>query len=139
VQQVTGRAIRVNGKAAHVLVRGAVTGNISSVYTIGKEDPTSAESARALVIRSALCRSSAFLELPFAKAIWLPAPVSKITRAGSSAALPEIAWTGRDLNASQTAAVRSMMDDQLISLIHGGPGTGKTVQTYVSSNVTSAH
>jgi hypothetical protein len=130
MQQVSGRAMRVNGKAARVQVRGTVTGAITGVYTVGKEDPTSAENARAHVIRSALLRTSDFLGLPLAKAIWFPTPPVKGARQPASAAvkdLPAIASTGRPLNTSQEAAVRFMMNEEPVSLIHGGPGTGKTV------------
>lgn len=130
MQQVSGRAMGVNGKAARVQVRGTVTGAITGVYTVGKEDPTSAEDARAQVIRTSLLRTSAFLRLPLTKAIWLPMPSAKGARRVALAAaedLPPIASTGRPLNTSQETAVRSMMNNELISLIHGGPGTGKTV------------
>jgi hypothetical protein len=132
----------VNGKAARVQVRGTVTGAITGVYTVGKEDPTSAEDARAQVIRSTLLRTSAFLGLPLAKAIWLPTPPVKGARRAASAAaedLPPIASIGRPLNTSQEAAVRTMMNNELISLIHGGPGTGKTVGLILNSRSHITH
>jgi hypothetical protein len=131
-----GKATSVEGKAAHVQLRGmssiAGVGKISSVYTIGKEDPTNAEEARALIVRSALLKESGVLQTDMARTLWfpskkpLPLPGSG---SGTSSTTAVISWDKRRLNASQLKAVRAIMDNQRVSVIHGGPGTGKTVSS----------
>jgi hypothetical protein len=112
-------------------------GKITSVYTIGKEVPTSAESARALTVRSALLKKSDVLQTDFAKTLWLPSKRRSLSAksANTSHKSPAaILWDKRPLNPTQEQAVRAIMDDHLVSLIHGGPGTGKTVSGAATTN-----
>jgi hypothetical protein len=45
--------------------------------------------------------------------------------------ITKIKWDKkRPLNASQTKAVESILDTRRITVIHGGPGTGKTVRAH---------
>jgi hypothetical protein len=138
--QVTGRAINVRGKAAQVQLRGPAPpamGKIAGVYTLGKEAPTNAEAARAAIVRAVLLRQSGVLRGAMARAIWFPAAAGGAAAAQAGvvrpATPPPIVWAGRPLNPSQTEAVRAIMDDKLITLIHGGPGTGKTVRRRVQA------
>jgi hypothetical protein len=131
--QVSGRAVNVRGKAAQVQLRGPAPpamGKIAGVYTLGKEAPTNAEAARAAIVRAVLLRQSGVLRGAMARAIWFPTAAGGATAAQAGAARPAtpppIVLAGRALNPSQTEAVRAIMDDKLITLIHGGPGTGKT-------------
>jgi ligand-binding sensor domain-containing protein len=129
--------VAVKGKAAQVQFKGASPiaplGKITSVYTYGKEVPTSAESARALTVRSALLKKSTVLETDFAKTLWLPSKRRSLSASHKSPAA--ILWDKRPLNPTQEQAVRAIMDDQLVSLIHGGPGTGKTVSNVTPTKV----
>jgi hypothetical protein len=129
--QVTGRALHVNGKKAEVQLRGALPaqGTIAGVYTLGKEAPTNAEAARTALVRAALTRQNTILRGALAREIWLPGAQLQPAAQGVPAAPIPITWgSDRPLNASQEQAVRSILDNKPIALIHGGPGTGKTVR-----------
>jgi hypothetical protein len=130
--QVSGRALRVDGKSAQVQIRGTIpsNGKIAGVYTLGKEDPTNAEAARAVIVRTSLVSQNRVLRNPMARAVWFPGRIADRAEAGEGKEA-EIEWSGRALNASQVKAVRAILDDRLISVIHGGPGTGKTVGHFV--------
>lgn len=111
---------------------------IRSVYTIGKEDPTSAEAQRAKIILNALQRSNTILRHPFVSSMWLPSEIPTWPQLPRRRATPSLYFPYRLLNSSQTLAVQSILSDDdadRISVIQGPPGTGKT--TVIAASVTS--
>jgi primosomal protein N' len=133
----TGRATQVSGRAATVALRGNLRADtIRSVYTIGKEDPTSAESQRATIILKAL-QGSVTLQLPFVQSIWLPLETPTWPTQPQRAS-PSIYFPHCPLNPSQALAVERILSDSdadRISVIQGPPGTGKT--TVIAASVMS--
>ena len=122
----------VKGRRANVSLRGAIKSDatILSVYTIGKDDPTTAEETRAHVVRMALKRTSAILTQPFVKAIWLPETLSVVLAKPSALRKVDVTFTQRPLNPSQRMAVEAILDDSPSRrhvIVHGGPGTGEHV------------
>jgi regulator of nonsense transcripts 1 len=136
---ITGRAERIDGKQAHISVKGTknASGKILSVTTIGKEDLTAAESAREDVVLKALQGTITLTEHPFFCSIWAPslnirwAPLHASTSSS-------VYYPNGQLNPSQYEAVEriiSQSDRDRVLLIQGPPGTGKT--TVIAASVNS--
>ncbi|EIN09738.1 hypothetical protein PUNSTDRAFT_44029 [Punctularia strigosozonata HHB-11173 SS5] len=131
---VAGRAVRTSGRAAQVGLSGAASvSTVKAVYTIGKEDPTSAEAQRAQIVRMALQGTISFFQLPFIAAIWRPAH-NQVAPA-SSVTCP-VYFPQRELNDAQIRAVERALDpSEMITTIQGPPGSGKT--TVIAAIVTT--
>ncbi|GBE88386.1 predicted protein [Sparassis crispa] len=123
-----GRAVSVNGKSATIAVNSAVaaTAKIQSIYTIGREDPTPAEEERTRATLSILQGTSSLFQLPLVTKMFFPR--SKTVKRAKQT-IPVITLDKRELNRSQAEAVvriNSTHDQDMICLVHGPPGTGKT-------------
>ncbi|KAK0204841.1 hypothetical protein DFS33DRAFT_700494 [Desarmillaria ectypa] len=133
-----GRVLRVEGRAATITIQGHLSTQAPlKVATIGREEPTQAEQAKATIILATLQQSSTILDHPFIQALWFPrseifwAKVSSFTRR-VTINFPD------ELNDSQRRAVNlilSNLDAHRVTVIQGPPGTGKT--TVISAAVTS--
>ncbi|KAF9223781.1 hypothetical protein BS17DRAFT_704462 [Gyrodon lividus] len=127
---VTGRACKVVGRSATVRVGSAIKGErILSVTTIGKEDPTFAESDREGIILNALQGSTTLLSQPFFKKLWLPEerPLWPVPKRQHTE--PMVYFPCGALNGSQEKAIEKMLstsDEDRLVMIQGPPGTGKT-------------
>ena len=133
-----GRARKVAGRSACISINGPVKGDkILSVTTIGKEDPTRAESTREDIILKTLQYETDIFSIPFFQALWLPhEPLVWPKSKGPKTVQP--AQLSQGLNPSQLAAVERILsdeDDDRIVVIHGPPGTGKT--TVIAASVIS--
>ena len=135
---------KVTGKSGEVITDRHLHGKrITSVTSIGRDDPTTAEAQRAATVLRILQGSEKLLdESPWIQNIWFPlnddglltwpeewSEKSKnLTK--SSIQRPESAPASTlSLNSSQQKAVNYMFspkDDHRITLIQGPPGTGKT-------------
>ena len=139
INNVTGRARRVEGRSAQVSVNGPINGEVVSVSTIGKEDLTYAEIARQGIILHVLQGRTSLLSHPFFQRIWLPHERTSWPEDGRTLR-PFIYFPGRALNLSREMAVEKIVssdDDNRMVMIHGPPGTGKT--TVIAAAVTSLH
>jgi len=138
---ITGRAQRVEGRQAHINVRGAVhpTGKIISVTTIGRESLTAAESCREDVVRQALQGTIKLTQHPFFCSIWTPSfGISWPPSPQNSSTKQLIFYPSSALNPSQDIAVQRIVSEQdkdCLVLIQGPPGTGKT--TVIAASVMS--
>ena len=136
--RVQGRAVRVQGRAATISLRGPVIGNnIKSVNTIGKEDPTCAEGQRAMIVLETLQRRVSFLSQRFVQSLFLSSNMPSEAVSPRRAA-PTISLLQPPLNTSQIQAVQRILSDRLqdeITVIHGPPGTGKT--SVIAASVSS--
>jgi regulator of nonsense transcripts 1 len=138
---ITGRAHRIEGRQAHIDVKGAIhpTGKVLRVTTIGKADLTPAESYRESVVLMALQGTIILTQHPFFCSIWAPSlKISwpPLTKAASST--PFVYNPSGTLNHSQYEAVErilSQSDRDRVLLIQGPPGTGKT--TIIAASVDS--
>ncbi|KAI9574020.1 P-loop containing nucleoside triphosphate hydrolase protein [Boletus coccyginus] len=134
--RVIGRARRVDGRSVNISLNGPVQSNkILSVTTIGKDNPTNAESARRDIILKALQHNTNILSNPFFRALWLPEERSVWPKFEKE--VPPV-YFPRGLNSSQHAAVQRILsdnDDDRIVMIQGPPGTGKT--TVIAASVIS--
>jgi HrpA-like RNA helicase len=138
----------VKGRSGNVYTDRHLDGKvITSVTSIGRDDPTTAEAQRAATVLRILQGSEKLLdESPWIRNIWFPAdndgPLiwpkewSEKSKSESSLKLPDRAdpktapsKSTVPLNSSQQDAVNTMFstnDDHRITLIQGPPGTGKT-------------
>ena len=145
---VNGRMGGVSGRSGNVNSdRILTTGNkeITTVTSIGRDDPTTAEARRSATILRILQGSEKLLdESPWVQNIWFPQTDdglliwpkewSELTLPKKAPSKPHSSFqTGNMvhhiLNASQQEAVNSMLsehDDHRITLVQGPPGTGKT-------------
>lgn len=133
----TGRAARVEGKAATISFSQRIHPDAKlRVYTLGKDDPTNAETERTLVILRALQGTSGIMSTKLARNILLdislPSPSKDLVQ-------HPIYPGPRKLNPSQTSAVLHILSQEesdRVCLIHGPPGTGKTtvIATAVQSH-----
>ena len=125
-QSVQGKVHRVEGKQAFVQVQnGASTqSQIKAVYTIGKEEYTSAEQDRVSVILSILHCESSFFHNPVVRKILFPSPSDLAPRRQRRSEISIGTVNGRSLNPSQEEAVQSILsehDYDYVGLIHGPP------------------
>lgn len=128
----------MKGKSAKVQVnKGFIPTTNFKVYTLGKEDPTSAEKDRINVILLTLQQVTNVIEEPFAQHIYygrVDHPSSTVYMSGPrsschSSVTRTIRWPGRPLNPSQKKAIDRILSDRLednVCLVQGPPGTGKT-------------
>ncbi|KAK0458310.1 P-loop containing nucleoside triphosphate hydrolase protein [Desarmillaria tabescens] len=133
-----GRVLRVNGRAATIAIQGHLSTQAPlKVTTIGREEPTQAEEARAMIILAALQQSSAILDHPFIQALWFPRSQISWATIPSFTRSVTINFPGQ-LNDSQRCAVDLILsnrDADRVTVIQGPPGTGKT--TVIAAAVTS--
>ncbi|KAG1750831.1 P-loop containing nucleoside triphosphate hydrolase protein [Suillus lakei] len=136
---VTGHAQRIDGKQAHINVKGDVhtSGKVLSVTTVGRGDLTAAESLREVVVLKALQGTITLTEHPFFCSIWAPSlTISWPPNDASTASF--VHYPSGKLNDSQYGAVEriiSQSDRDRVLLIRGPPGTGKT--TVIAASVNS--
>ncbi|KZP07664.1 hypothetical protein FIBSPDRAFT_702899, partial [Athelia psychrophila] len=131
-----GRATKVQGRAAEITLGKPLQGSeIHAIYTIGKDDPTSAELQRAAIILQGLKQTNKILKQPFVQSIWLPGEATVWPLRLPTQTTP-INFSYRALNPSQRDAVAEILSNKNpISLIQGPPGTGKT--SVIAASVTS--
>jgi len=147
----TGYALRgeigdVRGRSAAIHPSGSLAEGtiITSLITIGRDDPTTAEAQRAAAILRILQGSIDLLtDNPWLQNIWFPSDDGLLIWPDnwhtpiSHSAVPLDGNLGRHkLNNSQQCAVNNMLspaDDHQLCLIQGPPGTGKTsvIATFV--------
>lgn len=137
--KVDGRATTVRGKAVKVTVSKNIDA-IKSVVTIGKEDPTNAESRRSIIVLEAFKGSDSLFRSPSVRKMFFPSfPTSQLVWPSAlPGPTPVVNFPYRDLNPSQRAAVEFCLcrtEKRRIGLIRGPPGTGKT--TVIAACVTS--
>ncbi|KAL0954952.1 hypothetical protein HGRIS_003885 [Hohenbuehelia grisea] len=131
-KKLQGRAKRVVGRDANILIENALSGNIESiksVTTIGREPPANAEVQRMQLMLRTLQRPGTLMRGKFVQHIWFSSPSAASTVAPPSSieASFDVILPSLQLNASQHAAVEEILDvNKPITLIHGPPGTGKT-------------
>ncbi len=135
-----GRVTRVNGRAATIAIQGHLSAQaLLKVTTIGRDEPTQAEGAKVMIVLAALQQSSAILNHPFTRALWLPRAEASWTTCPSLSHKVAINFPGpRELNNSQLRAVDLILsnrDADRVTVIQGPPGTGKT--TVIAATVTS--
>lgn len=150
---VTGRSGNVNVNSDRVLMMG--NKEITTVTSIGRDDPTTAEARRSTTILRILQGSDKLLdESPWVQNIWFPQTddglltwpkewselslqskkhSGKTNLPNQPSKTRSLSQTGNmvhhTLNSSQQEAVNYMLselDDHRITLIQGPPGTGKT-------------
>ncbi|KAK0431636.1 uncharacterized protein EV420DRAFT_1707462 [Desarmillaria tabescens] len=116
-----GHVLRVDGRAAMIAIQSYLSTQAPlKVTTIGREDPTQAEQARAMIVLAALQQSSVILDHPFIQALCIT-----------------INFPG-PLNNSQCCAVNLILSNRnadRVTVIQGPLGTGKT--TVIAAAVTS--
>lgn len=133
---------------------------VTTLTSIGRDDPTTAEAQRAATILRILQGTDKLLvDSPWIKNIWFPpdndglliwpedwsTASSRVRPFASRSADPPDGNLGRhSLNASQQEAVNTMLspkDTHRITLIQGPPGTGKTsvIATYVQQAIRMGH
>ncbi|KZS94269.1 hypothetical protein SISNIDRAFT_63688 [Sistotremastrum niveocremeum HHB9708] len=126
---LTGITEHSEGKSARINMRAATLKDgdkvrIMSAMTIGKDDPTSAETQRTLVILKALQGDKETVNAPMFKRLWHPRiPIQPQIRPVSGAI------GNHNLNPSQQEALKTMLsetDSLHLPLIIGPPGSGKT-------------
>ena len=140
----TGVMGEVKGRSGNVVTDRRLDGKvITSVTSIGRDDPTTAEAQRAATVLRILQGSEKLLdESPWIQNIWFPSddngPLiwpeewSEKPKIFSKADIQKLAsppLSTHPLNSSQQKAVNYMIstkDDYRITLIQGPPGTGKT-------------
>ncbi|PIL29510.1 hypothetical protein GSI_08318 [Ganoderma sinense ZZ0214-1] len=141
---ITGHAVHAEGKRTGVAVHGGnFRGDIQSIRTVGREEPTLAERARdEFILRLLRGEVRSLVQSAFVRALWFPeGPPGKGRRTGSyqnqreggddgdEDADDEYGWSMSFamLNAAQKEVVRAMWsDDEPLVVVHGPPGTGKT-------------
>ncbi|KAH7913562.1 P-loop containing nucleoside triphosphate hydrolase protein, partial [Hygrophoropsis aurantiaca] len=141
---VGGRVDNTHGRSAHLATAGNLDNKtVTSVTVVGRDDPTSAESQRALALLHIL-QGTVNLEdnNPWVQWIWLQPPGFAWPWA-NEVKTPIIRFDPsqfpRPLNQSQISAVEHMLqqtDPTRITLIQGPPGTGKT--TVIASYIQAA-
>lgn len=118
----------------------AAEGIITSLTTVGREDPTAAEEKRAAIVLQILQGDIGLLtDNPWIQNIWFPSDGSFAWPAGwniPTVVSPSGNLGRHNLNDSQQQAVQSMLsmtDSHRLCLIQGPPGTGKTtvIATFV--------
>ena len=135
---LTGKAIRVEGRQAHIDVKGSVnvSAKVLSVTTVGKGTLTAAEAWREDVVLKALQGGVDLMQYPFFCSIWVPWSKISWPPVQNVSAKPLIYCEGYSLNPSQEKAVQRIVSEEnsdRVVLIQGPPGTGKT--TVIATSV----
>jgi AAA domain len=143
---VRGHIGRVIGKSGALSAPRSLSDKVITTLTsIGRDDPTTAEAQRGATLLRILQGTQKLLdESPWIRNIWFPSDDGVMTWLGSPSlafqqAVPSLSHAsgvspggnqGRhNLNSSQQEAVNTMsstMDSHRITIIQGPPGTGKT-------------
>jgi len=143
---VRGHIGKVSGKSGAVSTQRSLSDkSITTLTSIGRDDPTTAEAQRAATVLRILQGTQKLLdESPWIRNIWFPSddgvmawpnsPPLTSQRAGlnpshASGVSPGGNQGRHSLNSSQQEAVNTMsssMDSHRITIIQGPPGTGKT-------------
>ncbi|KDR78869.1 hypothetical protein GALMADRAFT_1274943 [Galerina marginata CBS 339.88] len=140
---VKGSVVGVSGRSGNVNAPKTLTDKIiTTVTSIGRDDPTTAEAQRAATVLRILQGSEKLLdESPWIQNIWFPLSDDGLllwpkewmqASQGSQrrpAAPQQANLPSLPLNSSQQTAVNYMfseLDDHRITLVQGPPGTGKT-------------
>lgn len=140
-----GHIGRVSGKSAALSVAHSLSDkSITTLTSIGRDDPTTAEAQRAATVLRILQGKQKLLdESPWIRNIWFPSDNGSMTWPPHSPSLssesqppssaPGVSPGGNQgrhsLNSSQQEAVNTMssaLDAHRITIIQGPPGTGKT-------------
>ncbi|TFY79098.1 hypothetical protein EWM64_g4915 [Hericium alpestre] len=128
------RTVEVKGRAATINLNKQFSGSEISVWTIGKDPPTRAESRRREIVWEAFHRKNRVLYNSFVSTIWL----SKALPQGLPPLPPPPSIEfDKPLNPSQEAAIKRILSDaeeDRITVIHGPPGTGKTTVIAAATN-----
>ncbi|KIK10044.1 hypothetical protein K443DRAFT_137429 [Laccaria amethystina LaAM-08-1] len=139
VLSIRGQTERTQGRTSTLSVNGPMKGSsIVSIYTIGKEAPTTSEILRSNILLRILQRTDDIMSHPFVQRIWLPSEKISWPAVSSLAPLTLYFPSKRTLNVSQERAVNLVLSRKhkdRVALIHGPPGTGKT--TVIAASVTS--
>jgi regulator of nonsense transcripts 1 len=142
VSKFSGKAVLVEGRAAHITLTTAKTLGVTAagevetirITTIGREGPTRSETARADIVRRALQRAPGctLLEQPFFQALWLAGTGDeswpKWPKVKGKEADVGLYFPQTKLNGSQRAAARAILsssDEDRVVLVQGPPGTGE--------------
>jgi primosomal protein N' len=141
---IQGTMGKVTGRSGNVVTDRRLDSKvITSVTSIGRDDPTTAEAQRAATVLRILQGSENLLdESPWIQNIWFPPDDNLLTwpkewseKSKSPSKLsvqktaPSSSAESLPLNPSQQNAVNHMLsakDDYRITMIQGPPGTGKT-------------
>ena len=143
---VQGHIDKVSGKSGVLSTQRSLSDkSITTLTSIGRDDPTTAEAQRAATVLRILQGTQKLLdESPWIRNIWFPrddgvmtwpnSPQLTSKRAGlspshTSGVSPSGNQGRHSLNSSQQEAVNAMsssMDSHRITIVQGPPGTGKT-------------
>lgn len=131
-----GTVAGVNGRKTDLKSRETMhpMAKIKSIYTVGRDDPTSAETACSALILKCLRGESKLASSPFISTIWF----SSLVTDWSPSSFPTckiVHPPERKLNNSQMNAVNAILSQVPITIIQGPPGSGKT--TVAASTVMS--
>ena len=115
-----GTPTRAKGKTTTIgLRKGNVpSGNLRSVKVVGLPELTSSESARDELIHRVLVGQKSLQESSFIQMLWFPHEVGRPTTI-AKADLPKEATSLKDLNNSQCTAMRAMVGNSPIVIVHG--------------------
>ncbi|KXN88608.1 ATP-dependent helicase upf1 [Leucoagaricus sp. SymC.cos] len=128
-----GRSVGLN------LTSGASSAKNVKLSTVGRDDPTSADTLRTNILLNVLQNRSNLLTIPFVKEIWFPQEARRPSTATFAMPVP-VAFNNpkKPLNHSQEEAVMAILSNKpkhRLVLIQGPPGTGKT--TVIAAAVVS--
>ena len=114
-----GSATEAKGKTTTInLRRGKMpSGNLRSVKVVGLPEPTNSDSARDELIYLVLTGQKKLQESSFTQKLWFPHVDRPSTIA--KAHLPEEAIPSKRLNDSQYTAMRAMVGNNPIVIVHG--------------------
>ena len=108
MKKVSGKAVKV---APHAQI--TPTAKIRSVVTIGKEELNGAETTRANLVLDAFRDGDSLLSSPFVRKIFFPNhPLHTLKWPKLPKTQPEIDFTYRKLNPSQTRAVEKCLSNE---------------------------
>lgn len=137
---MSARPADTKGRITHLKNTGMVQGKeVTSLTTVGRGGPTSAEKDKAAVLLRIFQDNSTVTQNPFSRLIWpdgsaIEWPEAMLTLEDD----PEITYS-YPLNDSQQTAVQTMLsltNTTRLTMIQGPPGTGKT--TVIGAFVQSA-
>ncbi|KAI0065320.1 P-loop containing nucleoside triphosphate hydrolase protein, partial [Artomyces pyxidatus] len=142
---VSGQTTKAAGKSSAVDTGSDLGGkDIQTIITMGRGDPTLAETKRALLVLHMLQGVRPILDNPWMQSIWHTSesvdwPEAYTPSPAALAVIPIQLHPDYPINSSQNAAIEHMLSaspNSRISLVHGPPGTGKT--TVIATCVVSA-